>query len=280
MDGAGRRKGSDAVADTYVIRDWGKHFEISQGRRATVLSWVAIPNRHDGKGYRRLMRRANGPSLYAAWILIVQVASKCPTRGVLKDADGPLTVADLEMKTDCPAEIFSEALEVLSGPEIAWILREHSERTPLRNGRNGQDEQDEQTRASDVGGLSSVALISLDWQEVLRICKEVNKVVPVQKPQDRSLLLKAAALSLVELGEKWLRDSVEAVRIAYAKTPPPAKPRPAYLHGILASKCKDLGKHFNSLLKQVEVPDEVLKPVQAKSQDSGPRTVGEILQGQ
>lgn len=270
------------MAETLVIRDWDKHFEISQGKRASVLSWVAIPNRHDGKGYRRLMRRENGPALYAAWILIVQVASKCPKRGVLKDADGPLTAEDLEMKTDCPAKLFAEAIQVLSSQEVAWLLRVDSDSTPLRtrrNERNGQDEQDKQTMASGV--LSHDALESLDWQEVLRICREVNKVVPVHKTQDRSLLLKAAVLSLVELGEHWLRDSVEAVRIAYAKTPQPAKPRPAYLHGILASKCKDLGRHFNSLLKQVELPDAVLNPAgkpQANESERGePKSISELL---
>lgn len=111
----------------YTIRDWDKHFETAASRLVKRLSWVAVPNKHDGKSYRRLMRREDGPTLYGAWVLIVQVASKCPTRGVLADGDGPLTPEDLAVKTDCPVELFETALKVLASPEIRWIEARHYE---------------------------------------------------------------------------------------------------------------------------------------------------------
>ena len=80
-----------------------------------------MPNKHDGKSYRRLMRRPDGLAIYAAWILIVQVASKCRPRGVLADDTGPLTADDLAIKTDGPAETFATAMEVLSSPDIGWL---------------------------------------------------------------------------------------------------------------------------------------------------------------
>lgn len=106
---------------TYYIRNWDRHFETSQSRKCATLSWVALPNKHDGKSFRRLIRMANGPALYGAWVLIVQVASKCPTRGILSDADGPLTAEDIAVKTDTSTGLIAEALEVLSSDGIGWI---------------------------------------------------------------------------------------------------------------------------------------------------------------
>lgn len=108
---------------TYYIKNWGDHFETAQSRKCASLTWVALPNKHDGKSYRRLMRMPNGPALYGAWVLIVQVASKCPVRGVLEDSDGPLTPEDISDKTDAPVGLIAEALEVLSGVSISWLGR-------------------------------------------------------------------------------------------------------------------------------------------------------------
>ncbi len=110
------------MSRTIRVRDWNEHFEISQSRKIVgPLNWVGVKTKHDGKGFRRLMAHPNGPALYGAFHLIVQIAAKCPARGLLSDADGPLTADDLAIKTGCPAEVFSEAIEVLSSKGIAWI---------------------------------------------------------------------------------------------------------------------------------------------------------------
>lgn len=106
----------------YRIKDWDRHFEVSQTRKCARLTWVATPNKHDGKSYRRLMRHPDGAAIYGAWCLILQVASKCPERGVLSDGTDPLTAEDLALKTDCPEKWFDLALELLSTPEIGWLL--------------------------------------------------------------------------------------------------------------------------------------------------------------
>ncbi len=106
---------------TYRIKDWDRNFEVSQSRKVAAMNWVAIPNKHDGKSYRRLMKLDRAGDIYTAWMLIVQVASKCPTRGVLADSDGPLTAEDLELKTGFSAECFELAFEALQTPGIAWV---------------------------------------------------------------------------------------------------------------------------------------------------------------
>jgi hypothetical protein len=118
---------------TYAIRDWTRHFEPSQAKRNSgPLSWVAVPTKHDGRGFRRVMRLPNGPAIYAAWILMLQVAAKCPRRGILADEDGPLTADDLSIKTDCPAEHFQQAMEALTDPKIGWLTVDLTAGRPAR----------------------------------------------------------------------------------------------------------------------------------------------------
>jgi hypothetical protein len=107
------------MAVLYRIRDWDKHFETFESRRIRHTTWVPFPVKHDGKGFRRLMAMRRGFEHYAAWVLIVQVAAKCPVRGTLADGDGPLTPADLAVKTGGPAGIFEKALSALV--EIGWL---------------------------------------------------------------------------------------------------------------------------------------------------------------
>lgn len=106
----------------YSIKNWANHYEKAQTRKVERAQWVPMPLKHDGKGYRRLIAQRNGAAIYGAWVLIVQVAAKCPTRGVLADEDGPLSSADLALKTGCPESVFEQALEVLCSPSVGWML--------------------------------------------------------------------------------------------------------------------------------------------------------------
>jgi len=107
----------------YAIKNWDENYEIAQSRqcKGMKMSWVAVPNRHDGKGFRRLVRNPNNVQVFCAWNLIIQVASKQKIRGRLEDTDGPLTAEDLSDKTGFPEEIFQMAFEVLSDPKIGWL---------------------------------------------------------------------------------------------------------------------------------------------------------------
>ena len=62
---------SQPVTPLYSIRDWDDNFETAQSRKYKKLSWVPIPNRHDSKGYRRLIQMKNGPALYGAALVLV-----------------------------------------------------------------------------------------------------------------------------------------------------------------------------------------------------------------
>lgn len=104
------------------IANWEEGFEIAQSRRRNGrLSWVAMPTRHDSRGYRRLIRSEGGVKHFACWIVLVQLAAKCPVRGVLADDQGrALMVDDFEAMTDIPASCFESAIPVLCA--IGWLL--------------------------------------------------------------------------------------------------------------------------------------------------------------
>lgn len=107
----------------YSIDRWDELYECAQSRKIKgPLSWVKTPTKHDGNGYKRVMRLKNAAAIYAAWMLILQVAAKCPKRGVLFDGKEPLDAEDLAMKTDFPTEHFQEALNILSDNRIGWLV--------------------------------------------------------------------------------------------------------------------------------------------------------------
>lgn len=106
---------------TYSIKDWETWFENHESRKVRVTRWVPVPNKHDGKSYRRISRDPKAVEIFCAWNLIIQVASKMPVRGVLVDLDGPLDADDLADKTNYPAEIFEAAFKVLTRSDIAWL---------------------------------------------------------------------------------------------------------------------------------------------------------------
>ncbi len=118
----------------YRIKNWKEDYETAQTRRVKgQLRWVLVPTRHDGKSFRRLLREPDGAALFGAWVVILQVAAKCPTRGVLADGDGPLSAHDIADKTGFPPEVIERALEMLSSKGIGWLevlVRACSEHAP------------------------------------------------------------------------------------------------------------------------------------------------------
>jgi len=98
----------------YTIRKWNELFENNRSRELVNLRWTVIPNRHDGETYTRMVTHKDGAKMFAAWVLILQVASKCEPRGTLVRGDGtPLNSVALSLKTRAPMEWFDLVLEWL-----------------------------------------------------------------------------------------------------------------------------------------------------------------------
>ena len=108
-------------AKCYSVTDWDKRFENSQSRKYNKLSWVPMPNKHDSGGYKRIAIQDDACDIFTAWILMVQVASRMPRRGILADDTEPLDADELALRTSYPQRIFERAFEVLVHPKINWL---------------------------------------------------------------------------------------------------------------------------------------------------------------
>lgn len=108
----------------YRVVDWDQNFENSRSRQYQKLEWVLVPNKHDGDGYTDLLDHDNGLSHYGAWVLIIQVASKCQPRGTLiRDNGQPHDARSLARITRAPKKMFQEAIERLLN--IGWLEEVH-----------------------------------------------------------------------------------------------------------------------------------------------------------
>lgn len=105
----------------YRVTDWNKHYENAQSRKVRKCSWVAVPNSHDGSGYRRVAAHEHSIELFTAWILILEVASKCEPRGTLRKDGRPINSQDLADKTGFPSSIFELAFQELANDRIGWL---------------------------------------------------------------------------------------------------------------------------------------------------------------
>ncbi len=109
----------------WSILDWPEHFENSHTRKLTRLPFVLLPTKHDGKGFRRIMRHEKKAVIFACWVLITQLAAKSAARGYLADEDGPYTTLDMADMTGMDAADFELSIAVLTSPEINWMLLSH-----------------------------------------------------------------------------------------------------------------------------------------------------------
>src|SRR5436305_604327 len=96
------------------VNNWDEIFENNRSREIQNLTYVCVPNRHDGSKFLDLMDHEHGAEHFAAWVLIVQLASRCGNpagtrgipaggRGVLRRGDGtPHTPRSMSLSTRCP----------------------------------------------------------------------------------------------------------------------------------------------------------------------------------
>src|SRR5690554_808277 len=100
------------VKRIYRIARWNDLYENNKSRLIKNLRAVQIPNSHDGERYAYLMLQDNAPVLFTAWILLLQVASRCHPRGTLvRDNGQPHDARSLAIKTRGKVEWFEAALD-------------------------------------------------------------------------------------------------------------------------------------------------------------------------
>ena len=129
----------------YRVKDWVKFFESSQSRRYGNKSQCYMPVKQ-GKGYKRIMKREDGPAIYGAWCAMIQSLSRQDC--VLKDANGhvvkdgkghpvqerhgwltddgkptgtPLTPDDVSIDTLMPLQCVSTMFDVCASVSVGWM---------------------------------------------------------------------------------------------------------------------------------------------------------------
>ena len=109
----------------YTIKDWDERYENNRSRTVRDLQWVPTANHHDGEGYLYVMAQDNAAEVYAAWMLMLQVASRCHPRGRLVRSNGtPHTPTTLAIKTRGQKKWFESALKLLSNEDVGWMVGE------------------------------------------------------------------------------------------------------------------------------------------------------------
>ena len=107
----------------YRVKNWNEFYEKAQTRKCKEMKWVAVPNKLDGAGYAIVAAHPRNCELFTAWILILEVASKMPTRGLLFKDGKSVGPQDLSRRTRFPEDIFNLAFLVLIEPDIGWLER-------------------------------------------------------------------------------------------------------------------------------------------------------------
>lgn len=110
----------------YRIRDWRVHYENNRSREILHPQWCAIPNKQDGLGYRRLLRRACGEAAYGCFVATVLAASKHKVRNGWLTDDGtdkgiPWDAEAVGIKTGFSTDTAAKMLEYCSDTAIGWI---------------------------------------------------------------------------------------------------------------------------------------------------------------
>ena len=63
-------------APLYRVAHWDEEYETNETRKLKELRWVRLPNHPDDLSYRRLVAHPRACELLAAWVVILQVASR------------------------------------------------------------------------------------------------------------------------------------------------------------------------------------------------------------
>jgi hypothetical protein len=257
------------------IVDWNRRFENSRTRAFDHLAWVPIPNKHDGDGYTELIEHEHGASHYGAWCVLIQVASKCRPRGTLiRETGHPHDADSLSRLTRIGAHIFREAIPRFI--EIGWLENvndsaltgRYHEKAVERNGTE-RNRNEMKYRPAGLAGEVLESFDSDNWQEARRLTSAAaNKLWPKRcwdrvpmKPEDRSLLLRAAYLAVTRLSSDWWQTALDET--ASVKDGPR---KPLGLFKVcLAKRPKAEGWNLNDALDLIQIPEKPKAIIEGKA---------------
>lgn len=203
---------SDTDTDSVLrVAKWSETFETAKSRGYQRLDWVSVPVDLDSSGRLQMVEDFDTEfaAIYGAWITLVLIAARCPTRGVLANSKGhPISTKQMSLRSHVSDTDFDRLIEWCLRPEIGWLERvpwqelgespPSPQRDPAKNragplhNKTRQDpdktkhNDDRQTDRARTG-RSSVddfgSLGELDWEEVERQCLKFRKITSTSKSQ-------------------------------------------------------------------------------------------------
>ena len=86
---------------TWAIAKWGENYETYESRRLKSMPWVRLPCDLASSGYvEMLTEHEDGEAHFGAWVAVLELAVRCPERGVLTRSNGrPHTVKSMAAVT-------------------------------------------------------------------------------------------------------------------------------------------------------------------------------------
>ena len=141
--------------------------------------------------------------MYAAWLLIVQVASKCEPRGVLADEDGPLTALDLSDKTGFPEKFFEMAFKHLTAKDIGWLECDSSPEPPASPPATPAD----QPESPVLNGMEGNGIEEKKEPDLAAEFKTEWAAMPKPFPQPRQWTDARSAALKQRASEKFFREN-------------------------------------------------------------------------
>lgn len=147
------------------------------------MQWVPLPNAHDGDGFTQIMEDKDGMALFGAWVLIVQVASKCHPRGTLVRANGhPHESDSLARMTRGNSETFKKAIKILI--KIGWIDEIESETPKAQEGAGCTHPTDEEGKEEKEGNACTHLPVIQEVLDFLNAQTDSNYKHSTKKNQD------------------------------------------------------------------------------------------------
>ncbi len=112
---------ADSSPLAYAIKRWSSRFENAQSRRTKDLNHSLTPHELNSTHLEHLMSKEGGPTALAVWHILIQLATRCPQRGLLVDEDGPLTDKTIAKACHLTEAQVSKALSLLMSESIDWL---------------------------------------------------------------------------------------------------------------------------------------------------------------
>jgi hypothetical protein len=198
----------------YKVKNWNQLFENAESRKYKSLKHVLIPRRMDGLGFRTLSEQKRAPELFAAWILILEIAAEGESsneRGWLIRDGKPLTAQDCALicGKNFKKSIFERAFEFFTQGNNQWLeFCDVPESKPVQEISNSVQKPRQKACKIKVSENKFPGTPGDDPEEPEKIPKDPEK--------SRDIKLNSISLDLIKEEETRKRDSHPPA------TPPPA----------------------------------------------------------